>query len=89
MEYRTLFFLKIKKDVAKCVVCCSCDWRFKSKSPMIGPRQAKKFECKILNIFLSICFNTCILGQKRNAAYNTYIVYGGLSPISREGCVTV
>ena len=30
-----------------------------------------------------------ILGQKRNAAYNIYIVYGGLSPISRKRCVTV
>ena len=23
------FFLKIRKDVAKFVVCCSCDWGFK------------------------------------------------------------
>ena len=30
-----------------------------------------------------------ILGQKRNAAYKTYIVYGGLSPISRKRFVTV
>ena len=28
-----------------------------------------------------------ILGQKRNAAYKTYIVCGGLSPISRKRCV--
>ena len=31
MKYHTLFFSKIGKDVAKFVVCCSCDWRFKSK----------------------------------------------------------
>ena len=31
MKYRTLF-LKIRKDVAKFVVCCSCDWRFKGKA---------------------------------------------------------
>ena len=30
-----------------------------------------------------------ILGQKRNAAYKTYIVYGGLSPISSKRFVTV
>ena len=30
-----------------------------------------------------------ILGQKRNAAYKTYNVYGGLSPISRKRCVIV
>ena len=29
-----------------------------------------------------------ILGQKRNAAYKTYIVYGGLSSISRKRCIT-
>ena len=29
-----------------------------------------------------------ILGQKRNATYKTYIVYGGLSPISRKRFVT-
>ena len=23
-----IFFLKIEKDIAKFVVCCSCDWRF-------------------------------------------------------------
>ena len=27
--YHTLFLLKIRKDVAKFVVCCSRDWRFK------------------------------------------------------------
>ena len=32
-QYHTLFFVKIGKDVAKFVVCCSRDWRFKgSKS---------------------------------------------------------
>ena len=30
-----------------------------------------------------------ILGQKRNAAYKTYIVYGDLSPIYRKRFVTV
>ena len=29
MKYFTLFFLKIRKDVAKFVVCCSRDRRFK------------------------------------------------------------
>ena len=29
-----------------------------------------------------------ILGQKRNAAYKTYIVYGGFLAISRKRCVT-
>ena len=29
-----------------------------------------------------------VLGQKRNAAYKTYIVYGGISPISRKRFVT-
>ena len=28
MKYHTLFFLKIGEDVAKFIVCCSCDWRF-------------------------------------------------------------
>ena len=27
----SLIFSKIKKDVAKFVACCSCDWRFKGK----------------------------------------------------------
>ena len=30
MKYHTLFFLKIRKNVAKFVVCFSRDWRFKS-----------------------------------------------------------
>ena len=29
MKYHTLFLLKTRKDVAKFVVCCSRDWRFK------------------------------------------------------------
>ena len=29
MKYHTLFFSKIRKDVAKFVVCCSCDWHIK------------------------------------------------------------
>ena len=29
MNYHTLFFSKIRKDVTKFVVCCSRDWRFK------------------------------------------------------------
>ena len=29
MKYHTLFFSKIKKDIAKFVFCCSHDWRFK------------------------------------------------------------
>ena len=29
MKCHTLFFAKIRKDVAKFVVCCSRDWRFK------------------------------------------------------------
>ena len=29
MKYRSLFLLKIRKDVAKFVVCCSGDWRIK------------------------------------------------------------
>ena len=30
-EISFLFLLKIRKDVAKFVVSCSCDWRFKGK----------------------------------------------------------
>ena len=29
MKYHPLFLSEIRKDVAKFVVCCSCDWRFK------------------------------------------------------------
>ena len=29
MKYHTLFFSKIKTDIAKFVVCCSRAWRFK------------------------------------------------------------
>ena len=29
MKYNYLFLLKIRKDVAKFVVCCSHDWHFK------------------------------------------------------------
>ena len=29
MKYHSLFFLKIKKDVAEIALCCSCDWRLK------------------------------------------------------------
>ena len=35
MKYHTLFFWKIKKDVTKCVVCCSGDWRFKGLLSLI------------------------------------------------------
>ena len=29
MKYHSLFGSKIRKDITKFVVCCSCDWRFK------------------------------------------------------------
>ena len=29
VKYHTLFTLKIEKNVANIVVCCSRDWRFK------------------------------------------------------------
>ena len=32
MKYHTLFLSKTRKDVAKFVVCCSPDWRFKGYS---------------------------------------------------------
>ena len=38
---------------------------------------------------MPLCSSVYILGQKRNAAYKTFIVYGGLSPISRKQFVTV
>ena len=31
MNYHSLFLSKIRKDIAKFVVCCSHDWRFKGK----------------------------------------------------------
>ena len=31
MKYHTLVFSKIREDVAKFVVCCSHDWRFKGQ----------------------------------------------------------
>ena len=36
MKYHTLFFSKIKKDVGKFVVCCSCDWRFKGYNTTVS-----------------------------------------------------
>ena len=33
LKYHSLFFSKIRKDVGKFVVCCSCDWRFKGSVP--------------------------------------------------------
>ena len=32
MKWHTIFFSKIRKDVAKFVVCCSRDWRFKGET---------------------------------------------------------
>ena len=32
MKKHTLFLFKTRKDVAKFVVCCSRDWRFKGKT---------------------------------------------------------
>ena len=31
MKYHTLFLSKTRKDVAKFVLCCSCDWRLRVK----------------------------------------------------------
>ena len=31
MKYHSLFLSKIRKYVAKFVICCSCDWRFRVK----------------------------------------------------------
>ena len=36
MKYQFLFRSKIRKDVAKSVVCCSCDWRFKVNIKFTG-----------------------------------------------------
>ena len=33
MKHHTIFFLKIGKDVAKFVICCCHDWRFKGYDP--------------------------------------------------------
>ena len=41
MIYHTLFRLNIRKDIAKCVVCCSRDWRFKGKFSKIIQMLAK------------------------------------------------
>ena len=49
--------------------------------PGWGWRSKSMTPLKVRQIFSS--------GQKRNAAYNTNIVLGGLSPISRKRCVTV
>ena len=38
MKYHPLFFLKIKKDVAKFVICCSRDWCFKGKLDPMYPK---------------------------------------------------
>ena len=38
MKYHTLFFSKIRKDVAKYVICCSRDWRFQGK-PLSGVQE--------------------------------------------------
>ena len=48
------------------------------------------FPCSVLGqMWCLIVSISDILGQKRNAAYKTYIVYGGLSSISRKRFVTV
>ena len=39
MKYHTSFFSKIRKDVAKFLVCCSRDWRFKGKLFMLNSVQ--------------------------------------------------
>ena len=39
MKYHTLFFTKIRKDVAKLVDCCSGDWGFKAVASRILDRK--------------------------------------------------
>ena len=62
MKYHTLFFQKIRNDVAKFVVCCSCDWRFRgylllcvSKMPMFLAKNKNMFLVIVLVLTLYIC----------------------------------
>ena len=51
-EKSYLIFSKIGKDVAKFVVCCSHDWRFKGVSAcVISPRERLKSACSADEIF--------------------------------------
>ena len=43
MKYHALFFSKIRKNEAKFVVCCSCDWRYKEQQAL------KKLSCVRIN----------------------------------------
>ena len=60
MKYHTLFFSKIRKDVAKFDVCCSGDWRFKGNNV---------FSCEGITLYLTKCQHmgsTWDLGTYRN-----------------------
>ena len=54
MKYHTLFFSKIGEDVAKFVVCCSRDWRFKGKSKAIGSIFLSRASAKLENAPINI-----------------------------------
>ena len=57
---------------------------------LVGILQVLRLQFQKFRILEVLNFHPCnILGQKRNAAYKTYIVYGGLSPISRKRFVIV
>ena len=56
MKYHTLFLSKIGKDVAKFVVCCSRDWRFKGFL----------FRVLIETIVVLSTHNICFCWEKEN-----------------------
>ena len=48
MKYHTLFLLKIRETVAKFVVCCSRDWRFRNCQLHLQIHSGeKKYVCDI------------------------------------------
>ena len=47
MKYHTLFLSKTRKGIAKFVVCCSCDWRFKG----LTQRRAHQVNVTVPNSF--------------------------------------
>ena len=57
MKYHTLFLLKISKDVAKFVICCSRDWHFKGYDECFHDELFQHLLCLLLQCLSSVALN--------------------------------
>ena len=73
MKYHSLFLSKTKKAVSKFVACCSRDWRFMIKVPIMTAADNKFFD--IFPNFRKIRYNISFASRRLSRNTMTYLLF--------------